>query len=63
MKKWFLVSFKYSDKVYCTNLCVADSVEDVEKHYSAKYDWVSVKEAAEWEVDTYRHRGMPVIKL
>lgn len=63
MKKWFLVSFKYSDKVYCTNLCTAEGAEDVEKHYRAEYDWVSVKEAAEWEVDTYKQRGMPVIKL
>lgn len=63
MKKWYLVSFKYSDKVYCTNLCIAKSKEDADKYYSTKYSWVSVKDAAEWEVDMYKKRGMPVIEL
>ena len=63
MKIWYYVSFKYSEKVYCTNLCYADSKEQVEEYYQSKYEWVSVKPAADWEVDTYKRRGMPVKNL
>lgn len=29
----------------------------------SKYEWVSVRPAADWEVDTYKKRGMPVKNL
>lgn len=43
MKKYFAVSFKYSETVYCSNIAHAETAEAVEAHYS-KYEWVSVRE-------------------
>ena len=60
---WFIVSFKYSEKVYCTNLCFAESKEKAEEHYSKKYEWVSVNPAAECEVNSYKRKGMPITTL
>ena len=63
MKTWYLATFKWSDDgVYCTNLVLTDSEEKAEEHYS-KYEMVSIRIADEWEVDSYRSRGMPVVEL
>lgn len=59
--KYYVVSFKYSEMVYCTNLAIADSEDKVREHYSGKYEWVSIRVAKEWEIDSYKKRGMPVI--
>ena len=53
----------YDKDVYCTNLCTADSKEQAEEHYSKEFEWVSVKAAADWEVDSYKRRGMPITTL
>ena len=63
MKNWYVVSFMYDKDVYCTNLCIADSKEQAEEHYSKKFEWVSVKAADDWEVDSYKRRGMPITTL
>lgn len=42
--KYFNVSFKYSESVYCSNIARAESAADVEAHYS-KYEWFKVSEA------------------
>ena len=63
MKNWYVVSFMYDKDVYCTNLCIADSKEQAEKHYSKEFEWVSVKAADDWEVDSYKRRGMPITTL
>lgn len=57
---YFKVSFKYSDTVYCSNIAKADTAEDVSTHY-AKYECVTVQEAAQHEVDAAMRKGMPVI--
>jgi len=63
MKTWYLATFKWSDSgVYCTNLVLTDSEEKAEEHYS-KYEMVSIRIADEWEVDSYRSRGIPVVEL
>ena len=53
----------YDKDVYCTNLCTADSKEQAEEHYSKEFEWVSVKVAVDWEVNSYKRRGMPIITL
>ena len=63
MKNWYVVSFLYDKDVYCTNLCIADSKEQAEEHYSKEFEWVSVKAATDWEVDSYKRRGMPITTL
>ena len=63
MKTWYLATFKWSDSgVYCTNLVLTDSEEKAEEHYS-KYEMVSIRIADEWEIDSYRSRGCPVVEL
>ena len=63
MKNWYVVSFMYDKNVYCTNLRTADSKEQAEEHYSKEFEWVSVKAADDWEVDSYKRRGMPITTL
>lgn len=62
MKKYFAVSFKYSETVYCSNIAHAETVEAVKAHYS-KYEWVSVRECEEYEVEEARRRGKPIIEV
>ena len=62
MKNWFIVTFRFSENVHCTNLCYADSIEQVEGEYK-EYEWFSVRSTKDWEVDSYRRRGMPIINL
>ena len=62
MKKYFKVTFQYSEYVYCTNLAHAETAEDVEREYS-KYTWRSVKEAQPWDVEEAKMKGMPIIEV
>lgn len=62
MKKYFTVSFKYSESVYCSNIAHAETAEAVNAHYS-KYEWVSVKECEDYEVETARRKGMPIVEV
>lgn len=56
----YIVSFQYTPDVFCTN--VAEGVyEAVEKMYS-KYPWHHIKEAADWQVEEAKRKGMPIIK-
>lgn len=61
--KYFMVSFKYCENIFCSNLCIAASKEDVVEHYSESYGCVTVKDAADWEVESCKRRGMPIITL
>jgi len=61
MKKYYKVSFQYSESVYCSNIAHAEAVEDVETHYS-KYPWISVSEAADHEVTAAQRKGMPIVE-
>lgn len=62
MKKYFAVSFKYSESVYCSNIAHAETAEAVEAHYS-KYEWISVRECEGHEVETARRKGMPIVEI
>lgn len=62
MKKYFAVSFKYSDNVYCSNIAHAETAEVVNAHYS-KYEWVDIREAEEHEIETARCKGMPIVEI
>ena len=63
MKKTYLVSFRYSEKVHCTNIVITDDTAKIDEKYGNKYEWHTFRECAEWEVDTYKKRGMPVSEL
>ncbi len=62
MKKYFKVSFEYSEGIYCTNIAHAETAEAVEAHYS-EYTWRAVKECPAWELETYRAKGCPFIEI
>ena len=62
MKQYFNVNFQYSESVYCANIAHAETVADVEAHYS-KYTWVSVSPAADYEVEKARRRGKPIVEV
>lgn len=63
MKNYFKVSFQYSESVYCSNLAHAETAEDVRRHYEAKYSWVNVSPATEYDVRNAEVRGMPVVEI
>lgn len=62
MKKYYKVSFQWSDSVYCTNIAHAETEDAVKAHY-AKYEWASVTEAKPWELDEAKAKGMPFIEV
>lgn len=62
MKKYFAVSFKHSESVFCSNIAHAETAEAVNAHYS-KYEWVSVRECEDYEVETARRKGMPIVEI
>lgn len=62
MKKYFVVSFHYAEDVYCSNIAHSETVEAVKAYYS-KYDWVSVRECGEYDVEEARRRGKPIVEI
>lgn len=63
MKKYFNVSFQYSESVYCANIAHAESAEAVEAHYSAKYEWCKVSEATAADVEEAQRKGKPIVEI
>ena len=63
MKKYFNVSFQYSEGVFCANIAHAESAEAVEKHYSEKYEWCKVSEATAADVEEAQRKGKPIIEI
>lgn len=63
MKKYFSVSFQYSESVYCANIAHAESAEAVEAHYSAKYEWCKVSEATAADVEEAKRKGKPIVEI
>lgn len=63
MKKYFNVSFQYSDDVFCANIAHAESAEDVEKHYSEKYEWCKVSEATAADVEEAQRKAKPIVEI
>ena len=62
MKKYFEVSFQYSETVSCSNIAHAETAEAVKAHYS-KYEWASVRECGEYELEEARRRGKPIVEI
>ena len=62
MKKYFEVTFKHSEGVFCANIAHAETLEDVQKYYS-EYKWFYVKCADEYAVKAAIDRGMPIIEM
>lgn len=63
MMKMYSVSFKWYDTdTYCTNLSKAENEETVRNHYESKgCKVISIKTASDYEVESAKRRGMPIV--
>ena len=61
-KRYYKVSFKWSENIYCSNIAHAESVEKTADYYS-KYDWYSVSPASSYDVEEARAKGMPIVEI
>lgn len=59
----YKVTFHHGGNIYCTNIAKAENLQDVEKHYNDKYDWVHIAEATEGEIREAERKGMPIITI
>lgn len=62
-KDIFLVSFKYSESTYCSNIAIAESIEDVRAHYSKKYTEIFINGATLADIEEAKKKGKPVIEI
>ena len=62
MKKYFVVSFKHSENVYCSNVAHAENAEAVKAHYS-KYEWVEIEEAEAYKLDEAKRKRTPIVEI
>lgn len=58
----YKVSFQYSENIYCTNIAIAENIQDVENHYS-KYAWFNITEATDGDIKEAERKGMPIITI
>ena len=56
----YKVSFQYSEYVYCTNIAIAENIQDVENHYKSRA-WYHIEEATESDIKEAEKKGMPII--
>ena len=61
-KKIYRVTFKYSESVFCSNVVIADDVEQVASHYR-KYSSVYIEEGNAHDVEDAKRRGKPIVRL
>ena len=61
MKKYYLVTFHYSESTYCSNIAIAETEEAVKAHYS-KYDYVNIQEATESDIQEAKRKNKPFIE-
>lgn len=62
MKRYYNVSFQYSETTFCTNIALAESEDAVKEHYK-EYQWCSVRPAEDYEVSEAAKKGMPIINI
>lgn len=58
----YSVTFRYSESVYCSNYCMADSEEDIRRAYS-RYNDITItkanKDSARYEI-TKKHKPLVI---
>lgn len=66
MKKYYYVSFKWSDgeygAIYCSNIVLSDSIDKIKDEYS-KYSWYNIRDIQSGELEMAKRKGMPIIEL
>ncbi len=59
--KYYFVSLDYGNNVYGANIAHAENIDDVSVEYSA-HKIISVREAADHEVEAAKAKGMPIVE-
>ena len=63
-KHYYFVNFKWYDSgIFCSNIVLAENKEIVEKKYTEKYGWCSVRDIQVGELKMAKDKGMPIIEL
>lgn len=62
MKKYYIVSFQYSERTYCTNIALSENLRAVIDHYQ-KYTWCSARPATEYDIQEAKRKNMPIIEI
>ena len=64
MKKYYNVTFRYSESVFCANIAIATSADAVKEYYTGKgYSSITVTEASTYDVSEAKRRGKPIIQI
>ena len=61
--KYYSVSYHVNDSIWSANIALAKSEEIVRAYYNKKSDKVLVSEAEDWEVETAKRKGMPIVTI
>ena len=57
----YRVTYQVSEAIFSTNIVIADCEETVMNHYGN--EWLYLSNAAEWEIEEAKRKGMPIITL
>lgn len=58
----FNVTFKWSGNTWCSNVVIADDVEQVQSHYK-EYEKVYIEEGRQYDIEDAKRRGKPIVRL
>lgn len=61
-KKYFQITFKYSEEIFCTNIAHASTINEINAKYS-DYEIISCRECESYEVESAKRRHMPIVEI
>lgn len=61
--EYYNVSYYIGDDIWSSNITLAASEKRVHEYYSKKSDRVLVSKAEDWEVETAKRKGMPILTI
>lgn len=61
--EYYNVSYYVGDDIWSSNITLAASEKMVHEYYSKKSDRVLVSKAEDWEVETAKRKGMPILTI
>ena len=62
MKRYFKVTFRYSESIFCVNIAHAESHDAVPVHYE-RYDDVWIEDdIPPYELESAKRKGMPIVE-
>ena len=61
--EYYNVSYYVGDDIWSSNIALGKSEEMVREYYGKKSDRVFVSKAEDWEVETAKRKGMPILTI